>query len=188
MKEIKAKRLILRTWTKEDMVPFAKMNADPKVMECFPAPLTREESDAFYERIKEHFDKYGWGLWAVSVKKGPKFIGYIGLKHVLPSLPCAPAVEIGWRLISEEWGKGYATEGAKAALEYGFNKADLVEIVSLTAKINTRSINVMEKIGMRRDIRDDFEHPLLSEGDPLRSHVLYRLLRSQYHIQQANCE
>lgn len=187
MNEIKTKRLILRRWKKEDLVPFAKMNADPRVMECFPSVLTREESDAFYERIREHFEKYGWGLWAVSIKSGPKFIGYIGLKHVVPSLPCAPAVEIGWRLIFEEWGKGYATEGAKAALHYGFDTIDLVEIVSLTAKTNTRSIRIMEKIGMKRDARDDFEHPLLTEGDPLRAHVLYRLMRSQYHhLQEEN--
>lgn len=172
---IKTNRLLLRPWRDEDLEPFAKMNADPKVMECFPATLTRQQSDDLAKKIITKMEKQGWGLWAVSVPGIADFIGFIGLS--IPSFEAhfTPAVEVGWRLAHPFWGKGYATEGARAVLEYGFKELDLKEIVSFTAANNARSIHVMEKIGMHRNPKDDFDHPMLKEGDPLRRHVLYRI-------------
>lgn len=172
---IKTERLILRPWKEEDLSSFAKLNADSRVMECFPKVKNYQESKEEYERIVKHFQEYGWGLWAVSVIDGPSFIGYIGLKNVDFEAPFTPAVEIGWRLDADFWGKGYATEGAKAALQYGFDVLKLSEIVSFTVENNRRSRHVMEKIGMHRNPKEDFDHPRLPIGHPLRRHVLYRL-------------
>ncbi len=172
---VRTERLLLRPWTQDDLEPFAHMNGDPKVMECFPAVKTRQESVDEMHRIREGLERYGWGLWAVSVIGGAPFIGFIGLHHVGFKAPFTPAVEIGWRLMHEHWGKGYATEGAKASLKYGFETIGLSEIVSFTAVQNTRSIAVMKKIGMHRNPADDFDHPRLPVGHRLRRHVLYRL-------------
>jgi ribosomal-protein-alanine N-acetyltransferase len=144
-------------------------------MEHFPRALTREESDELVDRIEAGFESRGFGLWAVDVREGGEFIGFIGL--AVPSFEAhfMPAVEVGWRLACPAWGYGYATEGARAALEFGIGEAGLEEIVSLTTPGNRRSWAVMERLGMRRDPADDFEHPNLVEEDPLRRHVLYRL-------------
>lgn len=177
-KTLQTKRLDLRPFVEQDLESFARMNGDPRVMEFFLSPLSREESDALVERIQAHFEKYGWGLWAVSVRGGPDFIGFIGLHHVdRKKLPAhfTPAVEVGWRLAPEFWGKGYATEGAKKCLEFGFETLNLEEIVSFTPVLNTRSMGVMERIGMHHDPADDFDHPMVPEGHPLRRHVLYRI-------------
>ncbi|MFI5334183.1 MAG: GNAT family N-acetyltransferase [Chlamydiales bacterium] len=176
-KIIETKRLILRPWRAEDFEPFAAINADPRVMEYFPATLTREESDAYTKRIARELEERGWGLWAVSVRDGAPFIGFIGLAPVQFTAHFTPAVEIGWRLGYEFWGKGYATEGARAALRYGFDVLNLEKIVSFTAAQNMRSRKVMEKIGMHHNPADDFDHPRLPEGHPLRRHVLYQLAR-----------
>lgn len=180
---IKTDRLILRPWKEEDLDPFAALNADPKVMEYFPAMLSKPESDQLAERIKTKMDEKGWGLWAVSVPGIAEFIGFLGLNSVdqvsLPA-PFSPAVEVGWRIAFEHWGKGYATEGAKAALAYGFESLNLGEIVSFTALQNMRSRRVMERIGMHHNPKDDFEHPKLPEGHPLRKHVLYRLNQREW--------
>lgn len=175
---IETERLILRPWQKEDLEPFAEMNADARVREYFPGILTSQESDAFVELISAHIEKFGWGLWAASLIETGEFIGFIGLKEVNFTAPFnkeRPAVEIGWRLGFNHWGKGYATEGAKAVLRYGFDTLGLEEIVSFTVVKNLRSRHVMEKIGMRHDVIDDFDHPQLPEGHVLRRHVLYRL-------------
>lgn len=175
------KRLILRPWKKEDLDPFAQMVADPKVMEFFPSVLTKEESDCLAARFQEHIEKTRWGLWATQEKESGSFIGFIGLSPVtLFKEPFAPAVEIGWRLAHPFWNKGYATEGAKAALEYGFNILNLEEIVAFTAKLNLRSQNVMRKLRMHYNPKDDFEHPKVPEGNILRHHVLYRLNKSDF--------
>jgi len=179
--EIRTERLILRSWDKEDLKPFAAMNADPRVMEYFPSVKSFDESREEYYRIEQGFEKYGWGYWAVSVVNGPHFIGFVGLKHVNFDAHFTPAVEIGWRLLFEEWGKGYATEGALASLKFGFETLNLKEIVSFTAVQNMRSRAVMEKIGMHHDSSDDFDHPKLSEGHPLRRHVLYRLYQNDWN-------
>lgn len=177
-KTIKTKRLILRQWREEDFEPFAQLNADPRVMEYFPTTLSREESDKMAKRMLMKIEERGWGWWAVSVQDAAEFIGFIGLNNVDKSIldtPFTPAVEIGWRLAYDYWGKGYATEGAAASLVYGFETLNLDEIVSFTAVQNMRSRAVMERIGMHHDSKDDFDHPKLPEGHWLRRHVLYRL-------------
>lgn len=171
---IKTERLILRPWTDDDLKPFADLNADPRVREYFPGILTSEESNASVKLFNEHIEKFGFGFWAVSLIQTGEFIGFIGLQNVTFEAPFTPAVEIGWRLVHKYWGKGYATEGAKAALKYGFEELKLAEIVSFTPAQNSRSRHVMEKIGMTYDSKDDFEHPKLPDGHPLKTHVLYR--------------
>lgn len=169
------KRLTLRRWRDDDRVPFAELNADPAVMEFFVAPLTREQSDDFVDRIGAHFDAHGWGLWAVEVADSNAFIGYVGLWT--PSWNPA-LVEVGWRLARASWGNGFATEAARAAIDDGFGRLDLPEIVSFTAVDNIRSQRVMQKIGMRRDPAEDFDHPSIPAGHPLCRHVLYRITQS----------
>jgi RimJ/RimL family protein N-acetyltransferase/GNAT superfamily N-acetyltransferase len=181
---IKTERLILRPWRQEDLDPFAQMNADPRVMEYFPSTLTRKESDALAQRISTALQEQGWGLWAVSVPNIADFIGFIGLDKPSINAHFMPAVEVGWRLAFDYWGKCYATEGAKAALAYGFATLNLSEIVSMAAVQNMRSRAVMTRIGMRRDPKDDFDNPKLPEGHPLRRHVLYRIGKKEWQAQQ----
>jgi ribosomal-protein-alanine N-acetyltransferase len=168
-------RLRMRRWRPEDHAPFADMNADPRVMEHFPAPLTAVESDALVDRIEASFDARGYGLWALERRSDGAFLGFTGLLDVDFDAPFAPAVEVGWRLAFDAWGHGYASEAARASLAYGFGERGLSEIVSFTARVNERSQAVMRRIGMRRDPADDFDHPLIAPGDPLRPHVLYRV-------------
>jgi RimJ/RimL family protein N-acetyltransferase len=173
--EIETARLLLRRWGDEDRAPFAALNADPVVMEHMPSVLTRAESDAMYERIAKT------DLFAAVTKHDRAFIGFIGLSRPRFEAHFTPCTEIGWRLARSAWGHGYATEGARAALAYGFDTLGLDEIVSFTAPANVRSLRVMEKVGMTRSPQDDFDHPSLPEGHPLRRHVLYRLVRSAFH-------
>ena len=153
------------------------LNADPRVVEFLPGGLTREESDARADRIEAHFERHGFGLWAVEIPGITKFAGFIGLS--IPSFKAhfTPCVEIGWRLDADYWNRGYATEGARAAAEFGFESLQLSEIVSYTVPANVRSRRVMEKIGMIHSPSEDFDHPVLPEDHPLRRHVLYRLAR-----------
>lgn len=148
-------------------------------MEHFPYRLTREQSDAFVARIERSFEERGHGLWAVEVVGGAPFIGFVGLAyHDFPA-HFTPAVEVGWRLARGHWGRGYATEAARASLRFGFDELGLDEIVSMTYRGNLRSIAVMERIGMTRDPADDFEHPNLPPGHRVRPHVLYRAQRRE---------
>jgi len=172
---IQTKRLILRPWKKKDLETFAELNQDLQVMEYFPSLKSYKESQEEYHRIVKDFKKEGFGLWAVSIIGGADFIGFIGLNRVKFAAHFTPAIEIGWRLIADFWGKGYATEGALACLKYGFETLHLNEIVSFTTLANKRSIAVMKRIGMSHDPKDDFDHPKLPEGHPLRRHVLYRI-------------
>lgn len=172
---IKTERLILRPWKKEDFEPFAQLNADPKVMEYFLSVSTREESDQLANRIYNTFQEQEWGLWAASIPHEADFIGFIGLAQVNFEASFTPAIEVGWRLAHRYWGKGYASEGAKAAIEYGFKTLGLDDIVSFTPVENMRSRRVMEKIGMYHDEQGDFDHPRLPVGHKLRRHVLYRI-------------
>jgi len=180
MPEIRTERLRLRAWSDQDLEPFAAMNADARVMEHMPAPLSREESCAMVARIRAHFEQHGFGLWAVSVPEEADFIGYVGL--MIPSFEAhfTPCVEVAWRLAHEHWGHGYATEGARAALDFAFERQGLDEVVSFTAMTNTRSWRVMERLGMRRRPEEDFDHPRLPEGHRLRRHVLYRMPREAW--------
>jgi RimJ/RimL family protein N-acetyltransferase len=171
-------RLRLRAWRESDREAFARMNADPRVMEFFPSVVSREASDALADRVEKHFQKHGFGPWAVELIETGEFIGFTGLSIPNFEAPFMPAVEIGWRLSAEHWGCGFATEAAGASMQYGFGELRLDEIVSFTVPANVRSRRVMEKIGMTRDAADDFDHPKLVEGHPLRRHVLYRLRHS----------
>lgn len=170
---VETTRLVLRRWDDADRLPFAAMNADPEVMRYFPAPMTGPESDALVDRIEEHFDTYGYGLWALERRDDGAFLGFTGLATVRPELPFAPALEVGWRLTRTAWGHGFATEAALEALRVGFESGH-AEIVSFTAVANAPSRRVMERLGMRRDPDDDFDHPAVPEGSRLRPHVLYR--------------
>jgi RimJ/RimL family protein N-acetyltransferase len=171
-------RLRLREWRESDREAFARINADPRVMEFFPSVLSREASDALADRAEKHFREHGFGPWAVELIETGEFIGFTGLSIPNFEAPFMPAVEIGWRLSAEYWGHGLATEAARASVQYGFGELQLDEIVAMTVPANVRSRRVMEKIGMTRDAADDFDHPSLVDGHPLRRHVLYRLIPS----------
>jgi RimJ/RimL family protein N-acetyltransferase len=173
--EIRTERLLLRRWRAEDRAAFAALNADAKVTEFLPGILSRKESDAFAERIEAHFTRHGFGLWAVEIPGRESFLGFIGLSIPRFEAHFTPCVEIGWRLASAYWGQGYATEGARGALQFGFERLGLPEIVSFTVPENLRYQRVMEKIGMTHDPVEDFDHPALPEGHRLRRHVLYRI-------------
>ena len=176
---LQTQRLILRNWQQSDLEPFAQINADAEVMKYFPATLSRSESDALVERIENHHRVHRFGLWAVEEHSTGAFIGFIGLNVPTFEAHFTPTVEIGWRLAKAFWGKGYATEGARSAIDYGFEVIGLTEIVSFTAQLNLRSIAVMERLGMTHQEADDFEHPRLPSGHPLQRHVLYRLNRNK---------
>lgn len=178
---LRTERLLLRRWLARDRQPFAAMNADEDVMEHFPATLSRAESVAMIERAEACFERRGYGLWAVELAEEELFIGFAGLSPVDIPVAFAPAVEIGWRLARPYWGRGFASEAAAAALTFGFSERELREIVSFTAVGNERSRKVMERLGMRRDPEEDFDHPLLGEADRLRAHVLYRLDAAHWH-------
>lgn len=171
-------RLILREWRETDREPFARLNADPQVMEYFPAPLSWGESNALMERIQDHFRKEGFGLWAVEIPGVVGFAGFIGLNR--PSIN-PNWIEIGWRLSPQVWGKGYATEGARRVLEHAFAELGLEEVISFTSEINHRSRALMERIGLRHFPDEDFLHPRLPDGHRLRRHVFYRITRPQTH-------
>jgi RimJ/RimL family protein N-acetyltransferase len=173
-------RLWLRAWREDDLAPFAALNADLRVMEFMPRPLDRAESDALAARIRDHFARHGFGLWAVEAPGVAGFLGFVGLSVPSFHAPFMPCVEIGWRLGHEHWGRGYATEAAGAALAFGFGDLALDEIVSFTVPANQRSRRVMERLGMSRSAADDFEHPGIPEGHSLRPHVLYRLRRGEW--------
>lgn len=172
---LRSDRLVLRRWRDSDREPFATMNSDPAVMEFYPSILTSAESNALVDSIEATFRADGLGLWAVEVIEVAPFVGYVGLWPALFEASFTPAIEIGWRIAPAYWGHGYAPEAARVALADGFNRLGLKEVVSFTAAVNHRSRRVMEKIGMRRDPEDDFDHPAVPEGHPLRLHVLYRV-------------
>ncbi|HEY7687736.1 MAG TPA: GNAT family N-acetyltransferase [Dongiaceae bacterium] len=178
--ELETPRLHLRNWTDEDLPAFAAMNADAETMRYFPKPLGRKSSDALAALIRSNLAKHGWGLWAIEVRTGPKFAGFVGL--AIPSFKAdfMPAVEIGWRLARDCWGRGYATEGAQAALTFAFGRLNLAEVVSFTVVGNERSRAVMERLGMIRKPAEDFDHPMIAAGSPVRRHVLYRLTQKRW--------
>lgn len=175
--ELRTERLVLRQWRDEDREPWAALCADPEVMRHFPAPLSRGEADDFVDRHSALIDERGWGLWAAEVVDGAAFVGMIGLLDVGFEVPGRPdgCVEVGWRLAAGHWGRGYAPEGARAALGFAFDVLALDEVVSFTAVGNANSRRVMEKLGL--SLEREFDHPRVPEGDPLRRHVLYRIGR-----------
>lgn len=169
-------RLFLRTWRDSDIPPWVAMHADPRVMEFFPATYSENYAKEVAEELHARLERDGLGWWIAEIKGGNRFAGTIALQKVTFEAHFTPAHEIGWRLAHDTWGHGYATEGARAVLNYAFEQMGCDEVVSMTAEINLRSRRVMERLGMTRDAADDFEHPRLQEGDRLRRHVLYRLL------------
>ncbi|MGD1847627.1 MAG: GNAT family N-acetyltransferase [Salibacteraceae bacterium] len=175
---IQTQRLGLRQWLPKDRRPFIAMNADPLVMEHFPAPYTEEESEGHLSKIKIHHAQNGYGWWAVDHLKEERFIGCIGLSTVNFSAPFVPAVEVGWRLQAEYWNQGLATEGAMAALFYGFQVLKLPKIVSFTALPNKASQKVMKKLGLQR--KGEFDHPKLEKEHRLCRHVYYELTLNEY--------
>jgi RimJ/RimL family protein N-acetyltransferase len=177
---IETERLRLRNWRDADLEPFARLNADPRVMEFFPRVLDRAGSDALAARERARIDEKGYGLYAAEVKAGGDFIGFIGLNDVTFAAAFAPAVEIGWRLSRECWGSGYASEGARAVIDDAFTRLDLRSLVSFTAEWNARSRRVMEKIGMVHDAEGDFLHPAIPPDHKLAPHVLYRIDRGMW--------
>ena len=180
MIELDTERLRLRQWRAADHAAFASMNADPRVMEFYPAVLDRAASDAMAERIQARIAERGWGLWAAELRATGEFIGYIGLQMPVVTLPFSPCVEIGWRLEQRFWGRGLATEGARGALRVGFAELNLEEIVSFTALLIRRSRAVMARLGMQEDKQGAFEHPSIPAGSALRLHCLYRLGRERW--------
>lgn len=186
---LETKRLLLRQWRDEDYPAYAKLNSDPAVMRYFPALLSTEQSVEQADKLKQRIAERGWGFWAVELKESGEFIGFIGLNPVDidSGIPNAPLIEIGWRLLAEYWGKGYATEGAKRALTYAFEELKAVEIYSFTALINKPSRQVMSRCGMR-NTDEDFDHPKLASGDELARHCLYRITRKEWMGQSVKME
>jgi RimJ/RimL family protein N-acetyltransferase len=166
---------VLRPFRDLDRPAFYELNRHPLVVESLGPSPTRSETDALVDRLDAELRREGWGLWAVEVTGGDPFIGMVGLHRVSPALPCAPAVEVAWRLHPDQWGHGYASEAAAASLDYGFGAGDLAEIVAFTTSVNMRSQAVMARIGMERVAGGDFDHPGVPEGSPRRRHVLFRI-------------
>lgn len=175
--ELHTPRLLLRHWRDADLPALAAINADPEVMAHFPACLTRAQSDDLCERIRAHLAAEGFGVWAVQRRDCGAVIGLAGLQRVAAALPCAPAVEIAWRLARAHWGQGFAREAAAAALQHGFQQLHLEQIVAFTTLNNLRSQQLMQRLGMQHQPEEEFLHPLLPADSPLRAHVLYRLRR-----------
>ena len=180
---LRTARLLLRPWRDNDRAPFAALNADPKVMEHFPRTSTREETDVWVDRIVARMERQGFGLWAVEVAGVADFIGFIGLNPADAVLG-RPVLEIGWRLAAEHWGRGYATEGARASLAHAFDVLGKDEVVSFTTTANQRSRRVMEKLGLVHRPEDDFDHPGVPPTWPGRRHVLYRITRERWRSQR----
>ncbi len=172
---IKTERLILRPWRESDQLPFSLINKDPKVMEFIPIPISREQSDAMIKSYEEEWDQRNYGRWALELPGVDDLIGYVGLHYTDFKSDFTPCIEIGWRLASAHWGKGYASEAAKAALDYGFNKLNQKEFFAFTYKGNMNSRKLMERLGMTYDPTLDFENPGLPEGHPMGSYVVYRI-------------
>jgi RimJ/RimL family protein N-acetyltransferase len=170
-------RLVLRPFAASDLDAFAAPNADPHVREFFPSVLNRAESDASAAMYMKHWERHGFGRWTIEVPGVTAFAGVVGPMYVPFEAPFTPAVEVGWRLDRAHWGRGYATEAARAACEFCFDQLGLTEIVAFTVPNNARSRQVMERLGMTHAPNDDFDHPLLPDGHPMRRHVLYRLRR-----------
>ena len=172
---IETERLFVRQWKEKDLHPFYKLNSCPEVMKFFPNLLSRKESDNFIYKASTQIDENGFSFWAIELKETSEFIGTMGIAEVNFDEHFTPAIEIGWRLDNKFWRRGFGYEGAKAILTYAFNFLLFKEIVSFTSIINTPSISLMEKVGMKRDINGDFDHPRIELNDPLCKHVLYRI-------------
>ncbi len=172
--ESTTKRLRLRQWQKDDLPVFARLNADAEVMKYYPETLSQLESNDMAERFEALLEYNGWGFWVVENLDEKRFMGFVGLNKPTYDLRVSPCVEIGWKLAKKYWGYGYATEAAKACLAVAFEKLDLPEVYSFTSVSNKKSQAVMERIGMI-NMEQNFDHPMMPKGSPLREHVLYKI-------------
>ncbi len=177
---LETKRLILRPWKDEDLKDFALLNKDPKVMEFFPSLLSSEESNALAQRIRKELLKKNYGMWAVEIPQQAKFIGCVGLHYQDFNTTFAPCIEIGWRISSKYWGQGYATEGAKAALDYGFKTLNLKEIVAFTPEKHLKSRKVMQRLEMKHDPKENFICPKIPKEHQFQPFVLYRITKKEW--------
>jgi RimJ/RimL family protein N-acetyltransferase len=178
---IETPRLHLRCIQERHFAAFAAMNADPAVMEFFPAPFDYEQSVAMRRRMERHMEEHGHGFWVAESRENREFLGIAGLLVPRFEAHFTPCVEIGWRFARKHWGKGLASEAARSLVDFGFTRLRLDEIVAMTVPDNRRSRRVMERLGMTYSPADDFDLPDLPEGHPLRRHVLYRLARRAWH-------
>lgn len=176
-------RVLLRDWRDDDLPAWAAMNADPAVRRYFPSVLDEAAALGEASRIRAHAEREGFTFWALEIPGVADFAGFVGLIRTGFDAHFTPCVEIGWRLAQAYWGQGYASEAARLALQQGFDTLQLDEIVALTVPANLPSQAVMQRIGMRRDPADDFDHPRLSDGHPLQRHLLYRIKRQDWRAQ-----
>lgn len=170
----KSERLGFRNWRDEDLEDFAMLNADEVVMEHFPHTLSREEVEEIYHNLREHYTEYGYTYYATDVLETQEFIGMIGLAFQQYQTIYTPAIDIGWRLRRSAWGKGYATEGAKRCLQYAFEELEIDQVISVCTIQNSKSENVMKKIGMTR--KGEFNHPEVREYPDYEKHVCYEIV------------
>ena len=178
--ELRTRRVLLRQWKDADLPAWCAMNADAEVRRHFPSVHTEEQALAEAARVRELIAQRGWGFWALEIPGVSAFAGCVGLLVPAFEAPFTPAVEVGWRLSRDAWGRGYASEAARAALAFAFDHLGLDEVVSMTTTANEPSRKVMQRLGMTRDPQDDFDHPRIAEGHPQRRHVLYRLARARF--------
>lgn len=177
---IRSPRLVLRPWRQDDLEPLVAMSNDARVMEFFPSFHSRDECEAMMSRMINHHQEHGFGYWAVEIPGLTTFAGLLGLAVPRFAAHFTPCVEVSWRLMAEYWGQGYATEGAMAALRFGFEHIGLQEIISMTAVINQRSQRVMQKLGMTCNRDEDFDHPFVPAGHRLQRHVLCRVSKNAF--------
>jgi ribosomal-protein-alanine N-acetyltransferase len=176
---LRTPRLLLRQWCETDREPFAAMSSDPEVMAMLPKLPDRASCDLWIAETQAHWDKYGFGIWAVEIPGEVPLIGGVGLHQKHPLFPAAlPPVVIAWRLARPYWGQGYAVEAARAVIDDSLGRLGFAEIVAYATIVNHRSLVLMERLGMSRDPREDFDHPECPEGHPLRRQVVYRLRRT----------
>lgn len=180
LKMLNTERLLLRPWEAKDLESFARMNADPRVMEFFPKLLTKDEVEQMIQRIQKHIDEKGFGLWAAELKETRECVGFVGLQVPAFETHFTPCVEIGWRLSREVWGKGLAVEGARSVLEDAFGRLKMSEVLAMASKNNLRSRRVMDKLGMHYVPEYDFEHPKIAPGSPIRECVTYRITAQEF--------
>jgi len=177
---IETERLILREWHAEDLPAFARINADPLIMEYFPRTLSEAQTKKLVKHFRDHFKAHGFGFYAVEVKDKSQFIGFCGIGYVSEKMPFAPAIEIAWRLDYAYWGKGYGTEAARAVLNHAFTDLNLKEIVAYSVEDNTRAIHMMNKLDLKKDAKGSFHRPGLAKDHPNGDYALYRLKKKDF--------
>lgn len=182
--ELKTERLLLRQWQTDDLEHFAQLNADPEVMQYLPAILDKKQSDMLAEKIVERIHDNGWGFWAVEIIKQKSFAGFVGLNRPTYALPVNPCVEIGWRLARQHWGKGYATEAARASMDFAFKQLDLDNLYAFTSIHNNKSSAVMQRLNMTNQ-NTNFIHPMVPEEGLYKEHVLYKISK-QHWLKSSN--